>query len=107
MDLPERVEAAMATNKADWTPADLRLLIAQRMRLEDAVPRAIDVLYEHPLIEAQFYPGDLIKVVLELPADYWAQDQASWSLAHSVLDKLDRTLAEIAEPRAQFMKVVS
>ena len=107
MDLSERVEAALAKPKADLTPADLRLLIAQRASLEDAVPRAIRILFEHPLIEAQAYPGDLLKVLLELPADFWAKDQGSWSLAHSVLDKLDRTLAEIAEPRAQFMKVAS
>ena len=107
MDLPDRVEAALAKPKSDLTPADLRLLVAQKVDLEDMVPRALEVLHEHPLIEAQFFPGDLLKTLLEVPADYWSEDQASWSNLHSVLDRLDRTLKMIDETRAQFMKVAS
>jgi len=107
MDLPERVEAAVTKAKAERTPADLRLLLAQRSDLQNAVPHAIEILDENPLIEAQSYPGDLLKAMLALPVDYWAEDQSSWLMTHSVLKKLDRTLAEIAEARAQFMKVAS
>ncbi|MFZ3568770.1 contact-dependent growth inhibition system immunity protein [Streptomyces sp. BH097] len=51
----------------------LRLLISQGVGLEVLVPRAVTLLREEPLTEGDYYPGDLLGAVLEVPADFWAR----------------------------------
>src|SRR5258707_12639807 len=55
----------------ELTAADLRLLIAQRVGLDVVLPRALSVLRQSPLIEADLYPGDLLAAALHLPETYW------------------------------------
>ncbi|MEV6448449.1 contact-dependent growth inhibition system immunity protein [Amycolatopsis sp. NPDC051716] len=52
---------------------DLRVLLSQQVGIDALVPYALDVLDDNPLAEGDFYPGDLLKAVLELPAQYWQQ----------------------------------
>lgn len=53
------------------TPEDLRLLISQKIGLDVLVSQALAVLADDPLVEADFYPGDLLVAVMKLPATYW------------------------------------
>jgi hypothetical protein len=46
-------------------------MIGQHMSLEYLIPLALDRLRADPLAEADYYPGDLLKVVLAVPAEYW------------------------------------
>lgn len=43
---------------------DLRIMIGQQIGLQYLLPRAIALLSADPLTEGDFYPGDLLKVVL-------------------------------------------
>ncbi|WHT21687.1 contact-dependent growth inhibition system immunity protein [Crossiella sp. CA-258035] len=54
------------------TPADLRLLIGQHIGLPHLVPLALARLRADPLLEADFYPGDLLCAVLGAGAEFWA-----------------------------------
>ena len=58
---------------------DLRIMIGQQIGLELLVPRALGALIQQPLIEADMYPGDLLRAVLALPDSFWhshpAEDQ--------------------------------
>lgn len=47
-------------------------MIAQQIGLATLMPMAIEVLSENPLAEGDFYPGDLLKVALEVD-DEWYQ----------------------------------
>jgi hypothetical protein len=42
------------------------------------VPRALAILADDPLVEGDFYPGDLLVAVMKLPTSYWRDhvDQA-------------------------------
>jgi len=51
----------------------LRLLIGQKIGLEFIVPLAIEFVQDHPLIEATYYPGDLLSNLLALPSAFWAR----------------------------------
>jgi len=55
----------------DFTAEDLRLMIGQQISLEYLVPLALDRLAENPLTEANFYPGDLLNSVVQIPLDFW------------------------------------
>jgi hypothetical protein len=55
----------------DFTTEDLRIMIGQHMSLEYLIPLALDRLRADPLAEGDYYPGDLLKVVLTVPAGYW------------------------------------
>jgi hypothetical protein len=50
---------------------DIRLLIGQSLGLEFLVPIALDHLEAHPLAAGDFYPGDLLKNVMEAPESFW------------------------------------
>ncbi|MDQ7806660.1 contact-dependent growth inhibition system immunity protein [Amycolatopsis sp. A133] len=50
---------------------DLRLLLGQRIGVEVLVPYALSLLETNPLAEGDYYPGDLLVTVLELPAEFW------------------------------------
>jgi len=54
-----------------FEPQDLRLMIGQNLGLKYLVPRAINVLKNDPLIEAQFFEGDLLLKVLNIDKRYW------------------------------------
>ena len=51
---------------------DLRILIGQQEGLGVLVPRALSLLKEDPLVEGDFFPGDLLLAVLRVPTTYWA-----------------------------------
>ena len=73
------------------TAEDLRMLIAQRLGLDVLVPRALARLERDPLLEGDFYPGDVLVAALKLPVDYWARhlDQ---------LARLDAVAASVTAP---------
>ena len=54
-----------------FEPEDLRLMIGQNFGLKYLMPIAISVLKETPLIEANFYEGDLLFVVLNADKQFW------------------------------------
>jgi hypothetical protein len=50
---------------------DLRLLIGQSVGLKYLVPMALDHVVDHPLAAGDFYPGDLLKNVMDVPETFW------------------------------------
>ncbi|MGW0522526.1 contact-dependent growth inhibition system immunity protein [Crossiella sp. NPDC003009] len=59
------------------TPADLRLLIGQRIGLPHLMPLALARLRAEPLLEADFYPGDLLCAVLGAGHPGWQAEVAA------------------------------
>jgi hypothetical protein len=85
----------------DFTVEDLRIMIGQQIALNQLVPLALDLLRLDPLVEGDYYPGDLLASVLRADAAVWA-----WSpdltvemrkLAESLRERtdLDRELREL------------
>jgi CDI immunity proteins len=76
----------------DLTPGDLRVLIGQGVGLKVLVPRAIELLADNPLLEADFHPGDLLAAVLRVPAQYWSKHPDQ-------LARLDHIITAANEPK--------
>lgn len=49
---------------------DLRVLVAQQEGLEALVPRVLIRLSQNPLLEGDFYPGDVLVAVMKVPCSY-------------------------------------
>jgi hypothetical protein len=54
-----------------FTVEDLRIAIGQEMGTEFLTPLALDRLEVDPLVRGDFYAGDLLVSVMNLPTDYW------------------------------------
>ena len=55
----------------DFTVEDLRIMIGQQVALNRLVPIALDRLQPDPLVEGDYYPGDLLASVLRVDAAFW------------------------------------
>jgi contact-dependent growth inhibition (CDI) system CdiI-like immunity protein len=53
------------------TAEDLRLLLSQDISANVLVPRALALLESEPLLEGDFYPGDVLVAVLKVSPSYW------------------------------------
>jgi len=51
--------------------ADLRTLVSQQVALPYVVPLAVRLLVDDPLLDAYFYPGDLLLTTVNVPATVW------------------------------------
>jgi hypothetical protein len=60
----------------DFTVGDLRLLISQQISLRTLVPKALQLVSNEPLLEADFYPGDLLCALLRIDKIYWSDSSA-------------------------------
>jgi hypothetical protein len=69
-------------------PGDLRLLLGQQIGLKYLVPKALELVAEEPLREADLYPGDLLSVLMRVEKTFWAHHptELHWllSIARSV-----------------------
>ena len=57
------------------TVEDLRILIGQQIGLKFLVDIAIEKLTADILAEGDFYPGDLLKSVIDIDKKYWSDNK--------------------------------
>ena len=69
--LVERVIQLMKQPVDGFTPADLRLLVSQKIALEHVLPLALDVLAPNPLMDVEYFPGDLLEAALAVDETVW------------------------------------
>jgi hypothetical protein len=50
-------------------------MMGQSIGLEFLIPLAIEVLQENPFAEGDFYPVDLLSVVMQVGAGFWQTHQ--------------------------------
>lgn len=55
----------------EFTIEDLRIMIGQQISLPYLVPLAIERLKENILAEGDFYPGDLLINITQIPIVFW------------------------------------
>jgi CDI immunity proteins len=60
-----------------FTIEDLRIMIGQNVGLQYLVPLALEHLRRDPLAEGDYYPGDLLKIVVSADAKFW-QNHPEW-----------------------------
>ncbi len=49
-----------------FTVEDLRIMIGQQIGLAHLIPRALDLLEDDPLVEGDYFPGDLLISVVRV-----------------------------------------
>ncbi len=70
----------------DFTIEDLRLMMGQEIGLKYLVPVVLERLEENPLAEGDFYPGDVLKNVLEVSRAFWEQHPKLRQKMHSIVE---------------------
>lgn len=82
----------------DFTVSDLRLLVSQQIGLRTLVPAALQLISIEPLLEADFYPGDLLSALLRIDQAYWSDSPAEQgqlvSIARAVMLQGDKIAGE-------------
>ena len=87
----------------DLTVDDLRIMIGQQIALKRLVPLALDRLRVDPLVEGDFYAGDLLANVLRAEASVWEWSPdltvETYRVAETLGERLDldRQLRELIE----------
>jgi contact-dependent growth inhibition (CDI) system CdiI-like immunity protein len=89
--LVRRCTELMAKDIDDHTTEDLRIMLGQQLGVRHLLPLAVDLLLENPLASGDFYPGDLLVVVVRLPPEAWDPVPAR---RHA----LDTRLSQMAAP---------
>ena len=74
---------------------DLRLLIGQKMSLSILVPIAIEHLETDPFIEAGFFIGDLLFVVLEIEKPFWENHSEELQRVQQIVFKVELTMQQL------------
>lgn len=81
------------------TPEQLRTLIGQQFGLPYLIPVALEILTADVLTEGDFYPGDLLEVVLKVKPDFWnSHPQLRAQVAALVQSNMDIIRGEDINP---------
>lgn len=79
--------------------SDLRVLIGQSFNPNYLVPLAIEKLKDDLLVEADLYPGDLLKNVLDVPAPFWeAHEELHADMKQMIQSRAVEVASEIDLP---------
>ena len=69
------------------TVENLRLLIGQNIGLTFLIPIALERLREDPLVEGDFFPGDLLSAVLRSNRSYWAENAKEREAVVAIIER--------------------
>jgi hypothetical protein len=84
-------------------PGDLRLLLGQQIGLEFLVPKALELVAERPLQEADLYPGDLLSVLLRVDKAFWQNHPTELQWLLSILRLTIERYGTIVESCENFL----
>jgi hypothetical protein len=88
----------------DFETGDLRIMIGQQISLFFLVPLALEKLEKDPLVEGNYYPGDLLKVVLEVPAKFWGVHTDMRDSLRRIVVKTKELLVPLEEDDARLIR---
>jgi CDI immunity proteins len=80
-----------------FTVEDLRIMIGQKIGLPFLVPLALRRLQDDPLVEGDFYPGDLLMAVLRVESAWWASNPALQQVLTMILSSAATLPDELAD----------
>ena len=86
----------------DFTPGDLRLMIGQREGLMFLVPLAVEQLRADPLVDASYYPGDLLCAVLGVGREFWHRHAEQMASVAEIIAGLSDTPEVVVQAVSEF-----
>jgi CDI immunity proteins len=69
---------------------DFRLLLLQQIGTEVLLPLALGRLEQDPLWEGDFYPGDVLSAILQLPEQYWRTHPDQLARLRRIIESLGK-----------------
>ena len=99
-----RVHALRTKPVGELTVDDIRLLVGQKFSLPILLPKAIEFLIADPLLEATYYPGDLLAMVLQVPQEHWQVNPDLLAKVKSILASIPELPPELQERAARFWR---
>ncbi len=88
----------------DFTIEDLRIMIGQEIGLPFLVPIALEHLEKNPLVEGDFYPGDLLVNVLRIPASFWKEHPDLRPSINHIIKRVLQMLPDLDESDRAIVK---
>ncbi len=55
----------------EFTNEDLRIMIGQKIALDMLVPLSLEIISDNILAEGDYYPGDILEVLLKIDSLFW------------------------------------
>ncbi|MHA7102340.1 contact-dependent growth inhibition system immunity protein [Roseivirga pacifica] len=91
----------------DFTIEDLRIMVGQEIGLKYLVPISIQHLEVNPLVEGDYYPGDLLSSLLSINTDYWANNPPQVLKLSGIFTNNSALIAnEVPQLLSQFQKII-
>ena len=83
--------------------ADVRLLIGQGIGLKYLVPKALGRLVVEPLLQTDYYPGDLLSALLRIRRDYWLQSPKELDCLRSIARSVSQHYGKVVGDCEDFL----
>lgn len=77
---------------------DLRVLIGQDIALKHLIPLALGKLKVEPMLEAEYYPGDLLVAVMSAERGFWATNLDSLSQLKQLAQRARESIGAHEDP---------
>lgn len=87
----------------DISRGDLRLLVSQNIGTEVLVPMALRHVSDDPLMETEYYPGDLLGALFRVEKAYWSDNLAELEQLVSICRTIAARDGEVADECRAFL----
>ena len=85
-----------------FTVDDLRLMIGQQIGLRYLIPIAIELLKQDLFVEANYFPGDLLKNVLAVNNYFWDNNKDLWKQLDELIINRVEEIKQAKIPMSKF-----
>jgi len=86
----------------DFTVENLRVMIGQSIGLELLIPLAVELLQENPFVQGDYYPGDLLSVVVQVEPGFWHAHQDFYRSVSEIVAGLPSLMSDLIEAIRRF-----
>ena len=86
-DLIEKCYHYRKISIAELTNEQLRLLISQKIGIEYLIGIALEKLKRNILTECDFYEGDLLVAVSNLPTEFWTENKTEFLTFKNIMEQ--------------------
>jgi hypothetical protein len=86
----------------DFTVENLRVMIGKNIGLEFLIPLAIELLQENPFVEGDYYPGDLLSVVIQVEPSFWQAHQDFYCSVSEIVAGLPSIMRDLTDAIHRF-----
>ena len=86
----------------DFTVENLRVMIGQSIGLEFLIPLAVEVLQANPFAEGDYYPGDLLSMVMKVEPSFWQTHQDLYWNVSEIVAGLPSLMSDLTDAIHRF-----